>query len=71
MDPFQIVNINSEYAPSTVFLQYAAPPLQLIWTEMMKFVTVCCTSHASLASLTVLAKHLQHTQIKGHQCQTC
>ncbi len=71
MDPFQIVNIDSEYAASTVFLQYAAAPLQLIWTEMMQFVTVCCSTHASLASLTVLAKQWQHTRIKGHQSQTC
>ncbi len=56
MDPFQIVNIDSEYAPSTVFLQYAAAPLQLIWTKMLQFVTVCCTTHVFLASLTVLAK---------------
>ncbi len=61
MDPIPIVNTDSEHAASTMFLQYAAAPLQLVWTEMMQFVTVCCSEHASLAKLTVLVEQWRHT----------
>ncbi len=55
------VNTNPEYAASTLPLQYAADPLQMIWTEMMQFVIECCCTHTSLASLTFLVEQWRHT----------